>query len=156
GRSTKSRPPRSSVPSPATTPCSSPPPASGPLAPSDGGSPRSPPCRTAGSRREGNPERAPGRLRRPRHRAPERRRCAMTFADFSVPSLRAITSRPALVFVSGQGSWLTDHAGRRYLDFVQGWAVNCLGHSPRIIVDALTTQAARLISPSPAFYNQPM
>ncbi|HXJ82442.1 MAG TPA: acetylornithine transaminase [Candidatus Methylomirabilis sp.] len=80
----------------------------------------------------------------------------MTFEDFPVSSLMDITSRPDLVFVSGQGSWLFDHAGRRYLDFVQGWAVNCLGHSPRVIVDALTTQASRLISPSPAFYNQPM
>ncbi len=80
----------------------------------------------------------------------------MTFEDFPVSSLMDITPRPDLVFVSGQGSWLTDHAGRRYLDFVQGWAVNCLGHSPRIVVDALTAQASRLISPSPAFYNQPM
>ena len=80
----------------------------------------------------------------------------MTFEDFPVSSLMDITPRPELVFVSGQGSWLTDHAGRRYLDFVQGWAVNCLGHSPRIVVDALTAQASRLISPSPAFYNQPM
>ena len=40
-----------------------------------------------------------------------------------------ITSRPDLVFVRGQGSWLEDHAGKRYLDFVQGWAVNTLGHS---------------------------
>src|SRR5262249_54652066 len=37
-----------------------------------------------------------------------------------------------------------------------GWAVNCLGHSPRIVIDALTDQASRLISPSPAFYNEPM
>jgi acetylornithine/N-succinyldiaminopimelate aminotransferase len=80
----------------------------------------------------------------------------VTFADFPVSSLMDITPRPQLVFVSGQGSWLTDHTGKRYLDFVQGWAVNCLGHSPRIVVDALAAQASRLISPSPAFYNQPM
>jgi acetylornithine/N-succinyldiaminopimelate aminotransferase len=80
----------------------------------------------------------------------------VTFDEFPVSPLMDITSRPDLVFVSGQGSWMTDHAGRRYLDFIQGWAVNCLGHSPRIVVDALTAQASRLISPSPAFYNQPM
>ena len=80
----------------------------------------------------------------------------MTFEEFPVSSLMDITPRPDLVFVSGQGSWLTDHAGRQYLDFVQGWAVNCLGHSPRIVVDTLAAQAARLITPSPAFYNQPM
>ncbi len=67
-----------------------------------------------------------------------------------------ITARPELVFVSGEGSWLTDHAGKRYLDFVQGWAVNALGHSPKVIVDALAQQAPRLITPSPAFYNRPM
>ena len=48
-----------------------------------------------------------------------------------------IASRPPIVFVSGEGSWLTDADGRRYLDFIQGWAVNCLGHSPRPIIEAL-------------------
>jgi acetylornithine/N-succinyldiaminopimelate aminotransferase len=67
-----------------------------------------------------------------------------------------ITWRPAVTFVAGQGSWLTDSEGRRYLDFIQGWAVNCLGHSPRVILDALTQQAGRLINCSPAYYNEPM
>jgi len=79
----------------------------------------------------------------------------VTFEDFPVSSLMDITPRPELVFVSGEGSWLTDHAGQHYLDFVQGWAVNSLGHSPRVIVDALAAQAPKLITPSPAFYNQP-
>ena len=68
----------------------------------------------------------------------------------------AITSRPPIVFVAGQGSWLTDSAGRTYLDFIQGWAVNCLGHSPHVLVEALTRQAERLLNCSPAFYNEPM
>ena len=80
----------------------------------------------------------------------------MTFEDFPVSALMDITSRPELVFVSGEGSWITDHTGQRYLDFVQGWAVNSLGHAPRVIVDALAAQAPKLITPSPAFYNQPM
>jgi acetylornithine/N-succinyldiaminopimelate aminotransferase len=67
-----------------------------------------------------------------------------------------ITSRPHIVFVSGQGSWLTDSEGRRYLDFIQGWAVNCLGHSPPTISHALARQAERLINCSPAFYNDRM
>jgi acetylornithine/N-succinyldiaminopimelate aminotransferase len=29
-----------------------------------------------------------------------------------------ITKRPPIVFVAGQGSWLTDSDGRRYLDFI--------------------------------------
>jgi acetylornithine/N-succinyldiaminopimelate aminotransferase len=80
---------------------------------------------------------------------------AMNFKDFPVQALMDITPRPELVFTDGHGSWLTDHNGRTYLDFVQGWAVNSLGHSPKVIADALTAQAARLITPSPAFYNQP-
>ena len=79
----------------------------------------------------------------------------MEFGDFPAHSLMEITSRPPLVFVRGEGSWLWDHAGRRYLDFVQGWAVNCLGHSPEIITAALMEQSRKLITPSPAFYNEP-
>ena len=67
-----------------------------------------------------------------------------------------VTPRPPIVFVGGHGSWLTDSQGRTYLDFIQGWAVNCLGHSPPIIREALAAQAARLINCSPAYYNAPM
>ena len=58
--------------------------------------------------------------------------------------------------VEGKGSWLTDNNGKRYLDFLQGWAVNCLGHSNPGMIEALNTQAKKLINPSPAFYNEPM
>jgi acetylornithine/N-succinyldiaminopimelate aminotransferase len=71
-------------------------------------------------------------------------------------SLMYITDRPPLVMVRGEGSWLWDHTGKRYLDFVQGWAVNCLGHSPKVVVEALERQARQLLNPSPAYYNQPM
>lgn len=67
-----------------------------------------------------------------------------------------ITRRPPIVFVAGDGSWLTDSDGRRYLDFIQGWAVNCLGHSPRPVRQALARQAECLINCSPAFYNDQM
>jgi acetylornithine/N-succinyldiaminopimelate aminotransferase len=67
-----------------------------------------------------------------------------------------ITKRPSIVFVAGQGSWLTDSDGRRYLDFIQGWAVNTLGHSPPAIVQAMAHQAQRLLNCSPAFYNDQM
>ncbi len=71
-------------------------------------------------------------------------------------SVMDIAPRPPIVFVGGEGSWLTDSEGRFYLDFIQGWAVNCLGHSPKPILDALARQAARLINCSPAFYNDQM
>ena len=41
------------------------------------------------------------------------------------------TARPQVVFVRGKGSHLWDASGKRYLDFVQGWAVNCLGQLGR-------------------------
>lgn len=70
-------------------------------------------------------------------------------------SLMPVTQRPDLVFVRGTGAYLYDRQGRRYLDWVQGWAVNCLGHAPAALAQALSTQAATLINPSPAFYNEP-
>jgi acetylornithine/N-succinyldiaminopimelate aminotransferase len=71
-------------------------------------------------------------------------------------SVMDITPRPPVVFVEGHGSWLIDSDGRHYLDFIQGWAVNCLGHSPRVITEALARQAQRLINCSPAYYNDQM
>ncbi|MBI2803152.1 MAG: acetylornithine transaminase [Gammaproteobacteria bacterium] len=79
----------------------------------------------------------------------------MNFEKYPTHALMNITARPEIVFTHGAGSWLWDHTGKKYLDFVQGWAVNALGHSPRCIVDALTAQAPKLITPSPAFYNEP-
>ena len=74
---------------------------------------------------------------------------------FDFGSLMDITERPEIVFVKGEGSWLTDHTGKRYLDFVQGWAVTCLGHCAPAVTGALAAQARQLITPSPAFYNVP-
>jgi acetylornithine/N-succinyldiaminopimelate aminotransferase len=69
--------------------------------------------------------------------------------------LMPITSRPPLVIQRGRGSFLWDEDGRRYLDLLQGWAVNALGHSPPELVQALTEQAERLLTPSPALHNRP-
>jgi acetylornithine/N-succinyldiaminopimelate aminotransferase len=67
-----------------------------------------------------------------------------------------ITDRPPAVMVEGRGSWLRDAGGRTYLDFVQGWAVNCLGHGHPVMLEALRAQAEQLINCSPAFHNAPM
>ncbi|HLH30535.1 MAG TPA: acetylornithine transaminase [Terriglobia bacterium] len=67
-----------------------------------------------------------------------------------------ITKRPEITFVRGEGSYLYDEQGREYLDFIQGWAVNSLGHSPQVVRDALNEQASRVINVSPAYYNEPM
>ncbi len=78
----------------------------------------------------------------------------MTNAPHPFDALMDITARPEVVFVRGAGSYLWDDNRNRYLDFVQGWAVNPLGHSPVIVADALAAQARRLLTPSPAFYNE--
>ena len=77
----------------------------------------------------------------------------MNIATQAFDALMNITARPPVVFVRGEGSYLWDHQGKRYLDFVQGWAVNSLGHSPPALAQALSKQALRLLTPSPAFYN---
>ena len=77
----------------------------------------------------------------------------MTVATHPFDALMEITARPPAVFVKGEGSYLWDITGKRYLDFIQGWAVNCLGHSPPAVADALAAQAKLLLTPSPAYYN---
>ena len=73
-----------------------------------------------------------------------------------VTALMKITDRPPVVMVEGHGSWLRDEDGKTYLDFVQGWAVNCLGHCPAVITETVAFQAGRLINCSPAYYNAEM
>jgi acetylornithine/N-succinyldiaminopimelate aminotransferase len=79
-----------------------------------------------------------------------------TPAPIDTHSVMFITQRPDVIMVEGNGSWLTDNNGKRYLDFLQGWAVNCLGHGNPGMISALNAQAKKLINPSPAFYNEPM
>lgn len=79
----------------------------------------------------------------------------MDSKDFPLHALMEVTARPEIVFVKGEGAWIWDHKGKKYLDFVQGWAVNALGHSPRCVADALAAQSRLLLTPSPAFYNEP-
>ena len=80
----------------------------------------------------------------------------MNFNEYPVESLMFITNRPEIVFTHGKGSWLYDNTGKRYLDFIQGWAVNSLGHCNDGMIEAMDKQARTLINPSPAFYNAPM
>jgi acetylornithine/N-succinyldiaminopimelate aminotransferase len=77
-------------------------------------------------------------------------------APSAYDALMEITQRPPITFVEGRGSYLIDEDGKRYLDFIQGWAVNCLGHCPDVITAAMARQATRLINCSPAYYNAPM
>jgi acetylornithine/succinyldiaminopimelate/putrescine aminotransferase len=53
-------------------------------------------------------------------------------------------NRTPQTFVRGEGVWLFDEDGRRYMDFVSGIAVNALGHAHPHLVEALKTQAEKL------------
>jgi len=67
-----------------------------------------------------------------------------------------INHRPERTFVRGEGSWIQDSDGRSYLDFVQGWAVNSLGHNPKVVREALQAQAGQVINVGPGYFNAPM
>lgn len=56
--------------------------------------------------------------------------------------------RLPVTFVSGQGSWLFDTEGRRYLDALSGIAVCGLGHAHPAVTEAITKQASQLIHTS--------
>jgi acetylornithine/N-succinyldiaminopimelate aminotransferase len=60
-----------------------------------------------------------------------------------------------VTLVRGKGAWVWDDQGRKYLDFVGGWAVNSLGHCPSVVVKALEKQAKTLIQASNQFYTIP-
>ncbi len=64
-------------------------------------------------------------------------------------------NRIPLTLVQGRGSRVWDENGREYLDFVGGWAVNSLGHSHPVIVDAVSEQVRTLIQTSNQFYTIP-
>ncbi|MFQ3547716.1 MAG: aspartate aminotransferase family protein [Termitinemataceae bacterium] len=56
--------------------------------------------------------------------------------------------RLPVVFARGEGSRLWDTAGKVYLDFTSGIAVNCLGHNHPNLITAISAQASRLIHTS--------
>ncbi len=58
--------------------------------------------------------------------------------------LLPVYSPPEQVFVRGEGMYLFDKSGERYLDFIAGIAVNAFGHAHPKMVAALTEQAGKL------------
>ena len=63
--------------------------------------------------------------------------------------------RQPVVIERGQGTRVWDTDGKEYLDFTAGWAVDCLGHSAPVMVEAISKQAATLIQTSNQFYTLP-
>ena len=61
-----------------------------------------------------------------------------------IASVLPTYSRAPLTFVKGEGSWLVEEDGRRFLDLGAGIAVNALGHAHPALVAALTEQANTL------------
>ncbi len=61
-----------------------------------------------------------------------------------IPSVLPTYNRAPLTFVKGEGAWLTEADGRRFLDLGAGIAVNALGHAHPALVAALTEQAHAL------------
>ncbi len=64
--------------------------------------------------------------------------------------------RIPVTFVKGEGLRLWDENGKKYLDFVGGWAADSLGHCHPVLVKALTDQAKTLIHVSNAYYTLPL
>lgn len=64
-------------------------------------------------------------------------------------------NRAPLNFVSGEGTWLVEADGRRFLDLGAGIAVNVLGHAHPALVDALTKQANALWHVSNLYHIEP-
>lgn len=64
------------------------------------------------------------------------------------------THRPKLLLVRGQGSYVWDHSGRRYLDFAAGISVCNLGHCHPAITEAIKHQAETLVHVSNLYMNE--
>lgn len=64
-------------------------------------------------------------------------------------------ARQPITLVRGRGSWVTDDAGREYLDLVAGIAVNVLGHAHPAVAEAVAAQASTLVQVSNLYYTLP-
>ncbi len=77
------------------------------------------------------------------------------FIDWEKKYIVPTYVRPPVVFTHGQGAYLFDDQGQRYLDFAAGIAVNALGHADEQWLAALTEQAGRLTHVSNLYYTVP-
>ena len=70
-------------------------------------------------------------------------------------ALLNLFGRPQLVLEHGDGAWVWDVEGRRYLDLVGGIAVNALGHNHPALVAAVSKQAGQLVHVSNFYTSVP-
>jgi predicted acetylornithine/succinylornithine family transaminase len=73
------------------------------------------------------------------------------FARYVIPNYR----RFPVCLVRGEGSWVWDAEGHRYLDFFPGWGCNLLGHCPARVVEAVREQVGQLIHVPNTWYMEP-
>ena len=66
-------------------------------------------------------------------------------------SLAKNYNRRKISFIRGKGSYLYSTNGKKYLDFIQGIAVNSLGHSNKYLIKAINSQANKVWHVSNAF-----
>lgn len=72
------------------------------------------------------------------------------FGKYVIPNYR----RYPVCLVRGEGSWIWDAEGHRYLDFFPGWGCNILGHCPPRVVDAVREQVGQLIHVPNTWYME--
>ncbi len=66
-----------------------------------------------------------------------------------------VVRRQPVVIVRGEGTRVWDDAGKEYLDFTSGWAVNNIGHANPAVAAAIAEQAQTLLQTSNQFYTVP-
>jgi predicted acetylornithine/succinylornithine family transaminase len=64
-------------------------------------------------------------------------------------------TRYPVCLVRGEGSWVWDAEGNRYLDFFPGWGCDLLGHCPPRVVEAVRDQVGKLIHVPNTWYTEP-
>ena len=73
------------------------------------------------------------------------------FKEYVIPNYR----RYPVNLVRGEGSFVWDSEGNRYLDFFPGWGCNLLGHCPPRVVEAVRDQVGQLIHVPNTWYMEP-
>ncbi len=73
------------------------------------------------------------------------------FERYVIPNYR----RFPVTLVRGEGSYVWDSEGNRYLDLFPGWGCNLLGHCPPRVVEAVRDQLLRLIHVPNTWYTEP-
>ncbi len=72
------------------------------------------------------------------------------FQKYVIPNY----NRFPVALVRGEGSWVWDSEGNRYLDFFPGWGCNLLGHCPPLVVEAVRQQVAELVHVPNTWYTE--